>query len=205
MEAADGGAAIVAGNERVLRARFSDARHFWDLDRRTPLADRVAALEGVVFHARLGTQAARARRIEALARALAAATGADPELAARAALLCKADLTTGMVGEFPELQGVMGGYYAAHDGEDPAVATAVREHYGPRGPEDAVPSAPVAVAVALADKLDSLVAFFAHRRGADRLGRSVRAAPRRAGRDPPPAGERRALRLRELLRAPCTR
>ena len=161
IEAVDGGAAIVAGNERVLRARFSDARHFWDLDRRTKLADRVAALEGVTFHAKLGSQGARVRRIEALARQVAPHVGADPDLAARAALLAKADLTAGMVGEFPELQGVMGGYYARHDGEDARVADAVREHYAPKGPGDPVPSEPVAVAVALADKLDQLVAFFA--------------------------------------------
>ena len=161
IEALDGGAAIVAGNERVLRARFSDARHFWDLDRRTKLADRVAALEGVTFHAKLGSQGARVRRIVALARQVAPHVGADPDLAARAALLAKADLTAGMVGEFPELQGVMGGYYARHDGEDARVADAVREHYAPKGPGDPVPSEPVAVAVALADKLDQLAAFFA--------------------------------------------
>ncbi len=161
IEADDGGATIVAGNERVLRARFSDARHFWDLDRRTKLADRVAALAGVTFHAKLGTQGARVQRLEALARTLAPFCGADPALAVRAAHLAKADLTTGMVGEFPELQGVMGGYYALHDGEDPAVAEAVRDHYAPRGPTDQVPAAPVAVAVALADKLDQLAAFFA--------------------------------------------
>ena len=161
IEAVDGGAAIVAGNERVLRARFSDARHFWDLDRRTKLADRVDALEGVTFHAKLGSQGARVRRIEALARQVAPHVGADPDLAARAALLAKADLTAGMVGEFPELQGVMGGYYARHDGEDARVADAVREHYAPKGPGDPVPSEPVAVAVALADKLDQLAAFFA--------------------------------------------
>ncbi len=161
IEAVDGGAAIVAGNERVLRARFSDARHFWDLDRRTKLADRVAALDGVTFHAKLGSQGARLRRVVALARQVAPHVGADPDLAARAALLAKADLTTGMVGEFPELQGVMGGYYARHDGEDARVANAVRDHYAPKGPGDPVPSEPVTVAVALADKLDQLAAFFA--------------------------------------------
>ena len=161
IEAADGGAAIIAGNERVLRARFSDARHFWDLDRATPLADRVAALEGITFHAKLGTQAARVKRIEALARHLAPLVGADAELAERAARLAKADLTTGMVGEFPELQGVMGGCYAAHDGEVPEVAAAVRQHYWPRGAGDAVPTAPVSIAVALADKIDQLASFFA--------------------------------------------
>jgi glycyl-tRNA synthetase beta chain len=161
IEAIDGGVAIIAGNERVLRARFSDARHFWDLDRRTPLADRVAALEGITFHAKLGTQAARVARIEALARHLAPFCDASPDLAARAAHLAKADLTTGVVGEFPELQGVMGGYYATHDNEDPAVAQAIREHYSPKGPTDPVPTAPVAVAVALADKIDQLASFFA--------------------------------------------
>jgi glycyl-tRNA synthetase beta chain len=161
IEAADGGAAIIAGNERVLRARFSDARHFWDLDRKTKLADRVAALDGVVFQAMLGSQGDRARRLEKLARYLAPLVDADAGLAGRAALLAKADLTTGMVGEFPELQGVMGGYYARHDGEDTAVADAVRDHYLPKGPSDAVPAAPVSVAVALADKLDQLAAFFA--------------------------------------------
>ncbi len=161
IEALDGGAAIIAGNERVLRARFSDARHFWDLDRRTRLADRVPALDGVTFHAKLGSQGERVRRIVALARQAAPHVGADPELAARAALLCKADLTTGMVGEFPELQGVMGGYYARHDGEDARVADAVRDHYAPKGPADPVPPEPIAVAVALADKLDQLAAFFA--------------------------------------------
>ena len=161
IEATDGGAAIIAGNERVLRARFSDARHFWDLDRATPLADRVAALEGITFHAKLGSQAARVGRVEALARHIAPLVGAEPELAARAARLAKADLTTGMVGEFPELQGVMGGYYAAHDGEDAPVAAAVRDHYTPRGPTDPAPTAPVTIAVALADKIDQLAAFFA--------------------------------------------
>ncbi len=160
VEAPDGGAAIVAGNERVLRARFSDARHFYDLDRRVRLADRVAALDGIVFQAELGSQGARVARIVRLAGVLAKLVGADVALAERAALLCKADLTTGMVGEFPELQGVMGGYYAAHDGEDARVAEAVREHYAPKGAGDTVPREPVAVCVALADKLDQLVAFF---------------------------------------------
>ena len=158
---ADGGALIIAGNQRVLAARFSDARHFWDIDRRTRLIDRLPALDGVTFHARLGTQGERARRLQALSARLAGLLGADPEHAARAALLAKCDLTTGMVGEFPELQGVMGGYYARHDGEPPAVADAVAAHYGPRGPGDAVPVGAVSVAVALADKLDTLAGFFA--------------------------------------------
>lgn len=157
---ADGGTATRAGNERVLRARFADARHFWDLDRRTPLIRRVAALDGITFHAKLGTQGARARRIAALAARLAPLVGADAARAERAGLLAKADLTAGMVGEFPELQGVMGGYYARHDGEGDDVADAVRDHYAPRGPSDTVPTAPVTVAVALADKLDQIVQFF---------------------------------------------
>ncbi len=157
----DGGKAIIAGNERVLRARFADARHFWDLDRKTKLADRVAALEKVTYHARLGSQRERVRRIEHLAGAIATLIGADVTQAKRAALLAKADLTTGMVGEFPELQGVMGGYYAAHHDEHAAVAAAIRDHYSPRGADDEVPDAPVTVAVALADKLDQLTAFFA--------------------------------------------
>jgi len=128
IEAIDGGVAIIAGNERVLRARFSDARHFWDLDRRTPLADRVTALDGVTFHAKLGTQGDRVRRLARLARAIAPTIGADPDQAAQAATLAKADLTTGMVAEFPELQGVMGGYYARHDGASAAVADAIRDH-----------------------------------------------------------------------------
>ena len=159
IEAPDGGAAIIAGNERVLRARFSDARHFWDLDRQTPLADRVAALGGVTFHAKLGTQRARVGRIVHLAGLIAPLVGADLAHATRAALLCKADLTTGMVGEFPELQGVMGGYYAHAEGQ--AVAHAIRTHYAPRSPNDPVPTEPVAIVVALADKLDQLGAFFA--------------------------------------------
>ncbi len=128
---------------------------------RTPLADRVPALDGVTFHAKLGSQGDRVRRLVRLAGYLAPLVGADPALAERAALLAKADLVTGMVGEFPELQGIMGGYYARHDGEPDVVADAVRDHYAPKGPGDAVPTAPVTVAVALADKLDQLAAFFA--------------------------------------------
>ena len=160
IEAPDSGAAIIAGNERVLRARFADARHFWDLDRAVTLHSRVVALGAITFHAKLGTQADRVRRIVRLAGHIAPLIGADREQAIRAAELCKADLTTGMVGEFPELQGVMGSYYAAHDNEPPAVAAAIREHYFPRGPTDPVPAAPVAIAVAIADKLDTLVGFF---------------------------------------------
>jgi glycyl-tRNA synthetase beta chain len=160
IEATDGGAAIIAGNERVLRARFSDARHFWDLDRAATLESRVAALGAITFHAKLGSQADRVWRLERLAAYIAPLVGADAGLARRAALLAKADLTTGMVGEFPELQGVMGGYYAAHDGEPAEVADAVRDHYLPKGPGDPAPGGAVAAAVALADKLDTLAGFF---------------------------------------------
>lgn len=161
MIAEDGGKRIVAGNERVLRARLSDAKFFWDEDRKTKLADRVDALKGIVFHAKLGTQFERVERIEKLAGEIAAKIGADVTKTKRAAHLAKADLTTGVVGEFPELQGVMGRYYALHDGEDDAVADAARDHYKPGGPSDAVPTDKVAIAVALADKLDMLVSFFA--------------------------------------------
>ncbi len=157
----DGGAAIVAGNERVLRARLSDARFFWDQDLKQKLESTLEKLEGVVFHAKLGTQGERVRRLERLAGLIAPMVGADPALASRAAKLAKADLATGMVGEFPELQGVMGRYYALAGGEDPRVAEAIGVHYRPLGPGDAVPSEPVAVAVALADKLDQLAGFFA--------------------------------------------
>jgi glycyl-tRNA synthetase beta chain len=161
IETGDGGALIAAGNARVLSARLDDARFFWEEDLKTPLEARLETLKGVTFHARLGTLFQRVERIEALARRLAPLVGADPELAARAARLAKADLATGMVGEFPELQGVMGGYYAAAQGEPVAVSEAVRDHYKPQGPGDSVPTAPVTVAVALADKLDSLAGFFA--------------------------------------------
>ncbi len=143
IEAADGGRTIVAGNERVLRARFSDARHFWDLDRQRPLESRVAALDGVTFHAKLGSQGERVRRLVRLAGTSRRPSAPTPPRPRRAALLAKADLTTGMVGEFPELQGVMGAYYARHDGEARAVAGAVRDHYAPKGPSDAVPAHPV--------------------------------------------------------------
>jgi glycyl-tRNA synthetase beta chain len=158
--ASDGGRTIVAGNERVLRARFADARHFWELDRTVRLEARVSALDAVTFHARLGSQGARVSRLVPLAGFIGGLLGTDPGQAGRAALLCKADLTTGMVGEFPELQGVMGRYYALHDGESAPVADAIRDHYAPRGPGDAVPADAVGIAVALADKLDLLAAFF---------------------------------------------
>ena len=159
--AADGGAALVAGNERVLRARLSDARFFWDHDLKAPLESLLPKLAGAVFHAKLGTQGDRVRRLEKLAAHIAPLVGADPALAARAAKLAKADLASGMVGEFPELQGIRGGYYAAKGGEAPEVAEAVSQHYRPLGPTDDVPTAPVAIAVALADKLDQLAGFFA--------------------------------------------
>ncbi|HYG25375.1 MAG TPA: glycine--tRNA ligase subunit beta [Caulobacteraceae bacterium] len=211
IEAPDGGRTIAAGNAKVLSARLSDARFFWDEDRKVPLEDWLEKLKGVTFHAKLGTMYERVERIGALAREIAPLVGADPDIAAKAARLAKADLATGMVGEFPELQGLMGGYYARQepyakgselaaldperdgyaDGtEDPMVmvdkmvevaheaapgawhagltrevvdqiADAVRDHYKPQGPNDAVPTAPVSVAVALADKLDTLVGFFA--------------------------------------------
>ena len=158
----DGGKAITAGNERVLKARLADARFFWDHDRKATLESRVPALEGIIFHAKLGTLAEKVARIQALAAELAPSIpDADVDHVRRAALLSKADLTTEMVKEFPELQGVMGRYYALGDGERPEVAEAVAEHYAPLGPGDRCPAAPVSVAVALADKIDSLVGFFA--------------------------------------------
>jgi len=156
----DGGAAIIEGNQRVLRARFADAKFFWDVDRGMKLIDRLPALESVTFHAKLGNLAARVQRMEKLAVALNI-PGAKADEVALAAKLAKADLTTGMVGEFPELQGIMGGYYARHDKHSDAIANAVTEHYSPMGPADKCPSAPVSVAVALAEKLDTLVGFFA--------------------------------------------
>ena len=161
MIASDGGKEIVAGNERVLRARLSDAKFFWDEDRKHRLESRVEKLKGIVFHAKLGTQFERVQRIEKLAGEIASKIGADANNAKRAAHLAKADLTSGVVGEFPELQGVMGRYYALHDKEDAAVANAIRDHYKPVGPNDAVPTDKVAIAVALADKLDALTGFFA--------------------------------------------
>ena len=162
IEAGDGGKTIVSGNERVLSARLSDARFFWDQDRGTSLESRGAALRDIVFHARLGTLADKVERMGTLVGELAAfVPDCDEEAALRAARLCKADLTSGMVGEFPELQGVMGRYYALHDGERETVADAIKEHYAPQGPGDDCPRAPVSVAVALADKLDTLSGFWA--------------------------------------------
>ncbi|HXS08194.1 MAG TPA: glycine--tRNA ligase subunit beta [Rhizomicrobium sp.] len=161
MVAEDGGQEIVAGNERVLRARLSDAKFFWDEDRKRRLDSRIADLKGIVFHAKLGTQYERVERIAKLAAEIAGKIGADPKKAERAARLAKADLTTGVVGEFPELQGVMGRYYALHDGEEANIADAARDHYKPVGPSDAVPAGKISIAVALADKLDALTGFFA--------------------------------------------
>ncbi|MGU3495788.1 glycine--tRNA ligase subunit beta [Xanthobacteraceae bacterium A53D] len=159
--ATDGGAAIVAGNERVIRARLSDAKFFWDTDRRTPMADRLGKFDNITFHEKLGMQGARIERIAALARELAPQVGADADLAEQAARIAKADLLTEVVGEFPELQGLMGRYYARHENLPEAIAEACEDHYKPQGPSDRVPTAPVSIAVALADKIDTLVGFWA--------------------------------------------
>ena len=159
-ETPDQGATIVAGNARVLTARLADAEFFWHNDLRTPLSEMAAKLANVTFHNELGTQGERIARIAALAREIAPHVGADPDVAEWAAKLAKADLASQMVFEFPELQGTIGRYYATRAGEDPAVAAAVEEHYSPLGPSEAVPSAPVSIAVALADKIDMLVGFW---------------------------------------------
>jgi glycyl-tRNA synthetase beta chain len=160
-EASDGGKSIIAGNERVIRARLSDAKFFYETDLKTPLEARLPKFGHIVFHEKLGTQAFRIARIEVLAGKLAPLVGADRAKAERAAQLCKADLLTEVVGEFPELQGLMGKYYAAAQGEDEAVAHACEDHYSPKGPDDLVPGDPVSIAVALADKIDILVGFWA--------------------------------------------
>ncbi len=164
--AADGGAAIVAGNRKVLAARLSDARFFWEQDRKTALSDHAKKLERITFHEKLGTVADKVERVAKLARWLEENRSLpgceEAELAEQAARLCKADLVTEMVGEFPELQGLMGGYYARAEGLPDAVADAIRDHYKPVGQGDEVPTDPVTVAVALADKLDSLFSFFAY-------------------------------------------
>jgi glycyl-tRNA synthetase beta chain len=161
METSDGGKAVVAGNQRVLRARLSDAKFFWDTDRRHRLDSRLPKLAERTFYASLGTVADKVERIAALAGNIAGMIGADVTAAGQAARLAKADLSTELVGEFPELQGLMGRYYALNDGEAPQVADAIAAHYSPQGPSDTCPTAPVSVAVALADKIDSLVGFFA--------------------------------------------
>src|SRR6478609_3738353 len=160
-EASDGGKAIVAGNERVIRARLSDAKFFYETDLKTRLEARLPKFEQIVFHEKLGTQAERIARITALAKELAPLVKADAKKAKRAAQLCKCDLLTDVVGEFPELQGLMGRYYAEAQGEDEAVAHACEDHYKPKGPDDLVPADPVSIAVALADKIDTLVGFWA--------------------------------------------
>jgi glycyl-tRNA synthetase beta chain len=161
----DGGKAIVAGNEKVMRARLADAKFFWDQDLKKPLDEMAIALAGITFHEKLGTQKDRVERIKELAFEIAKAVDADPQDARRAAELCKADLVSGMVGEFPELQGLMGRYYAEAAGAKPEIARAIELHYKPKGPTDTVPRADegdaVAIAVALADKLDTLVGFWA--------------------------------------------
>jgi len=159
--AEDGGRTIVAGNERVIRARLSDARFFYNTDLALPLEHGLPKLEQSVFHARLGTQFQRVERLVKLAAEIAPKVGANVEQSKRAAMLAKADLVTGMVGEFPELQGIMGRYYALAQGEPNAIANAIADHYKPLGPTDLVPGEPVAIAVALADKLDTLTGFWA--------------------------------------------
>jgi glycyl-tRNA synthetase beta chain len=161
IEAPDGGKTIVGGNERVIRARLSDAKFFYETDLKTRLEDRLPKFENIVFHEKLGTQAERIARIERLAAEIAPLVGADVEKTKRAARLAKADLLTEVVGEFPELQGLMGKYYALAQGEDASVAAASEEHYKPQGPADRVPTDPVSIAVALADKIDTLVGFWA--------------------------------------------
>jgi glycyl-tRNA synthetase beta chain len=161
LEATDGGEAIKAGNARVIRARLSDAKFFWDTDRKTKLEARLPKFEQITFHEKLGTQAARIERIAKLAKELAPIVKADPAKAEQAARVAKADLLTEVVGEFPEVQGLMGKYYALAEGIDPEIAAASEEHYKPQGPNDRVPTAPVSVAVALADKIDTLVGFWA--------------------------------------------
>ncbi len=160
IEAKDGGAAIIAGNERVIRARLSDAKFFYQTDLKTKLDARLPKFKNIVFHEKLGTQWERIERIGRLAAELAPLVGADVEKAKRAARLAKADLLTEVVGEFPELQGLMGRYYALAQGEDASVAAACEEHYKPLGPSDRVPTDPVSVAIALADKIDTLVGFW---------------------------------------------
>ncbi|PSO16302.1 glycine--tRNA ligase subunit beta [Bradyrhizobium sp. MOS003] len=161
IEATDGGKTIIAGNERVIRARLSDAKFFYETDLKTKLEDRLPKFEQIVFHEKLGTQAERIKRIERLAAEIAPLVRADVEKTKRAAHLAKADLLTEVVGEFPEVQGLMGKYYALAQGEHASVAAACEEHYKPQGPTDRVPTDPVSVAVALADKIDTLVGFWA--------------------------------------------
>lgn len=160
--ASDSGKAIIAGNERVLRARLADGRFYWDQDRKKPLADWAKGLDTMIFHAKIGSMTQKVERITKLAGALVPyIPGADKADVIKAAQLCKADLVSGMVGEFPELQGIMGRYYALAQGEKPAIADAIRDHYAPLGPSATCPTAPVSIAIALADKFDSLISLFA--------------------------------------------
>lgn len=157
----DGGVKIVDGNQRVIRARLSDAQFFWQQDKKTTLESRLPQLDDIVFHQKLGTVRQRVDRMVTLSGVIAAAIGGDKAQAERAALLAKCDLVSQMVYEFPEVQGVMGGYFARNDGEPAAVATAIESHYQPAGPDDDCPTDKVAIAVAMADKLDTLAGFFA--------------------------------------------
>jgi glycyl-tRNA synthetase beta chain len=159
--ARDGGAEIIRGNNKVIAARLSDAKFFWDQDRKVKLEDQLVKLDAITFHAKLGSQGERVKRIEALAGEIAKTIGADVEKAKLAARLAKADLVSGMVGEFPELEGLMGRYYALDQGHDADVADAIRDHYKPKGPSDSIPVSKVGQAVALAEKLDTLVGFWA--------------------------------------------
>ena len=162
MKATDGGTAIKHGNARVLRARLEDGKFYWNMDRHTRLDEWAEKLRDVVFHARVGMMNEKVARIVALAETISESVpGADKALVKRAAELCKADLTTGMVGEFPDLQGIMGRYYALQQNETPEVADAIRDHYKPVGASDDVPTHPIAICVALADKLDSITSLFA--------------------------------------------
>ena len=189
--------AIVRGNERVLRARLADAKFFYDQDRKTRLENRVQRLSSVVYHGKLGSQLERVERMRLLASHVARRLEADFLRAEQAAWLSKADLLTEMVGEFPELQGIMGRYYALHDGETEEVADAIAEHYRPRYAGDALPEGNVAIAVALADKLYTLAGLFGIGQVPTGDTRSVRPAPRRAGRDSHP-------RSSAICRFPCT-
>ena len=175
IEAEDGGKAIVAGNERVIRARLGDAKFFYETDLKTRLEQRLPKFAQIIFHEKLGTQLERIERIERLAGELAPPIGADVAKSKRAARLCKADLLTEVVGEFPELQGLMGKYYAEAQGEDEAVAHACEDHYKPKGPDDLVPADPVSIAVALADKIDTLMAS-----GSSTRSRPARRIPMRS-------------------------
>jgi len=160
-ETPDDGAAIIAGNERVLRARLADAKFFWDKDQKKSLASRGAQLKNITFHAKLGSMVEKMERVELLAVKLADIIGAEKQMVRSAVRLAKSDLSTGMVNEFPNLQGVMGRYYALNDGEPIAVADAIAEHYSPEGPSDVCPTAPVSIVVSMADKIDTLVGFWA--------------------------------------------